>query len=153
MHQDEPNLTDPRLLRAGAAVARLSRPDAPAGLAARTLARISEQYQPIKRVFWMIRPITHPVARIAAAALIIYALAPMTDLDIASRLGVQIEQHVLGASLENHVEALVDNVLIRQEIRPTEAQPYLDSFMGVPSIPTSNNPRRPAPHAHTRTGT
>ena len=151
MNHDEPNLSDPELVRAGEAVARLSRPSAPAGLAARTLARISQQYKPMKRVFWMLRPITHPIARIAAAALIIYALAPMTDLDIASRLGVQIEKHVLGQALEDHVEALVDNVLIRHDISIGESQPYLDSFMGVQHVP-NNSRRQPAPH-HVRTGT
>ena len=145
---DEPNLNDPKLIRAGELVARLSRPSAPAGLAARTLARISASYQkPIKKVFWMLRPITHPVARVAAAAMIIYALAPMTDLDVASRLGVQIERHVTGHVFENHVEALVDSVISS----PGDSQPYLDSFMGVPRTNTNNahhvNVRR------TRTGT
>jgi hypothetical protein len=153
MNQDNPNLSDPQLVRAGEAVARLSRPQAPAGLAARTLARISQQYKPIKRVFWMLRPITHPIARIAAAALIIYALAPMTDMDIASRLGVQIERHVLGSVVEDHVEALVDNVLIHHDISTGESKSYLDSFMGVPSLPANNSPRHSVTHTHTRTGT
>ncbi len=147
---DEPNLNDPKLIRAGESVARLSRPQPPAGLAARTLARISASYQkPIKKVFWMLRPITHPVARVAAAAMIIYALAPMTDLDVASQLGVQIERHVTGHVFENHVEALVDSVISS----PGDSQPYLDSFMGVQRTNSNANGSRHANVRHTRTGT
>ena len=146
---DEPNLNDPKLIRAGESVARLSRPSAPAGLATRTLARISAQCKPIKKVFWMLRPITHPVARVAAAAMIIYALAPMTDLDVASQLGVQIERHVTGHVFENHVEALVDSVISS----PGDSQPYLDSFMGVQRTNSNANGSRHANVRHTRTGT
>jgi hypothetical protein len=142
---DDPN---PELIRAGEAVARLSRPEPPAGLAARTLARISAQYKPIKKVFWMLRPITHPVARVAAAAMIIYALAPMTDFDVASNLGSQIEQHVTGRAFEDHVEALVDTVTSPNG----ESQTYLDSFMGVPRV-NGKTARRVTPPAHTRMGT
>lgn len=145
---DTDDLNDPTLMRAGDAVARLSRPQAPAGLAARTLARISERL-PVKKVFWMLRPITHPIARIAAAALIIYALAPLTDMDIASRLGSQIEQHVIGRTLGDHVEAFVDGVLI-QHYTSDETQGYAPSHSYGRNLTTDHPHVRPM---HTRVGT
>jgi len=144
MDTNEPNLNDPRLVKAGEAVAGLSRPQAPAGLAARALARISSA-MPVKKVFWMLRPITHPVARIAAAALIIYTLAPLTDIELGSKLGSQIEQHVTGSSLEDPVEHFVDGVLTHYT--PGDTDPYqpLKSYGRVA-------PSRPRNPTRTRTG-
>ena len=122
-------INDPKLIKAGEAVARLSRSQPPQGLAARTLARISTSYKPVKRVFWMLRPITHPLARIAAAAIIIYMLFPLTDVDLGSRLGMQIEQHIIGHSMSDRVEALLDGVLANYNFNAdNNAYP---SFIGV----------------------
>ena len=153
--KDEPNLNDPKLLRAGEAVARLSHPEAPQGLAARTMARISSSYKPVKRVFWLLRPITHPLARIAAAALIIYMLFPMTDVDLGARLGMQIEQNFMGHVVGDRVEALVDGVLTNHNYT-TDSQAYLDSFMGVnnekPGNGTVKVPLKHLPNLHVRKG-
>ena len=96
------------------------------------MARISSSYKPVKRVFWMLRPITHPLARIAAAALIIYMLFPMTDVDLGSKLGMQIEQNFIGHAVGDRVEALMDGMLTTHNDSP-DSQAYLDSFMGVQS--------------------
>jgi len=147
MSELEPNLNDPKLLRAGDAVARMSRPSAPSGLAARTLARISARF-PVKRVFWMMRPITHPVARIAAAALIIYTLAPLTDLDFASKLGAELEQHVFGKRVEDRVEAFVDGVLI-EHYSTSETDGYMPTGSFGPAHHAKDRPA--ALRAHTGT--
>jgi hypothetical protein len=122
-------ISDPKLIKAGEAVARLPRPQPPQGLAARTMARISSSYKPVRRVFWMIRPITHPLARIAAAAIIIYMLFPLTDVDLGSKLGMQIEQNIIGHSMGDRVEALMDGVLSNYNFSgDNNAYP---SFVGV----------------------
>ena len=136
-----PNLNDPKLVKAGEAVAGLSRPQPPAGLAARALARISAS-MPAKKVFWMLRPITNPVARIAAAALIIYTLAPLTDIEWGSKLGAQIEEHVTGSSVEDPVENFVDGVLTHYT--PGDSQGYQ---------PLTSYGRPSHTHAHTQTRT
>ena len=151
MEQNELNreLDDPKLLSAGEAVARLSRPQPPEGLAARTLARISSSYkQPVRKVFWMLRPITHPLARIAAAALIIYMLFPMTDVDVGGQLGMQLEQHVIGHAMGDRVEALVDGVLTNH-ISTTDSKGYLDSFMGVNNAQNKKGARTHLRHSGT----
>lgn len=150
-------LNDPKLIRAGEAVARLPHPQPPEGLAARTLARISSSYKPVKRVFWMLRPITHPLARVAAAALIIYTLFPMTDVDLGARLGMQIEQNIMGHTVGDRVEAFVDGVLTNHNYT-ADSQAYLDSFMGIPgekqnSAPKVSTKHAPLPHPRNRTGT
>ena len=146
MDTPEPNLNDPTLEQAGEAVARLSRPLPPAGLAARTLARISGSCAPVKRIFWMLRPITHPIARIAAAALIIYTLAPMTDMEIGSHLGSQLEEHVLGSTVEDPVEHFVDGVLTHYAPADTQGYQPRNSYGRMPSTVRHTPP-------HTRTGT
>src|SRR5258708_7133510 len=121
-------LNDPKLIRAGEAVARLPHPTPPEGLAARTLARISSSNKPVKRVFWLLRPTTNPLARIAAAAIIIYMLFPMTDVDLGARLGMQIEQNIMGHAVGDRVEAIVDGVLTNHN-NTAESQGNLDWFM------------------------
>jgi hypothetical protein len=145
MDNNEADLNDPGLAHAREAVAGLSRPLPPAGLAARTMARISGAL-PVKKVFWMLRPITHPIARIAAAALIIYTLAPLTDMEWGSHLGAQIEEHVLGSSVEDPVANFVDGVLIHYT--PADSQGYQPrSSYGRPTQTKVRAPSR------TRTGT
>lgn len=115
-------------IRAGEAVQALPRPQPPRDLAARTMARIGA-CKPVKRVFLLLRPITHPLARLAAAILIIYSLAPMTDLDIATPLGRGIEKNVLGSAATDRIEGFVDNMLVQHGPASYSWDP--DDFMGV----------------------
>lgn len=123
-------LSDPRLLKAGNAVARLSRPTPPPDLVGRTLARIAAGYKPVKRVFWMLRPITNPLARIAAVAAIICTLTPMTDLNLADPLGRNIENKIIGRQGTDRLEGIVDSILVRNGT-PSYSQPELDAVIGV----------------------
>jgi hypothetical protein len=120
----------PEMQRAGDAVARLSRPDAPADLTARTLARAIAGSKPVKRVIWFLRPITHPVARVAAAAMIIAMMSPMTDLNTADALGQRIEQKIIGPQVADHIEGFVDSILVMRGA-PGYEQSDLDALMGV----------------------
>lgn len=132
MDHNETNidLSDPRLARMGEALSNLPRPTPPPDLVARTLARIASQYKPVKRVIWLLRPITHPLARVAAAAVIIYTLTPMTDLDMADPIGRNIEQSVIGRQGTDKLEGFVDNLLVRNG-PSTYSQSELDAMMGV----------------------
>ena len=100
-------------------------------LASRTLNRIEIECKPAKKVIWLLRPITHPLARIAAAAVIIYTLAPLTDLKIAAPLGASIEEKILGARAAERIEEIVDVLLINYG-DSSYPQSYLDAFMGDP---------------------
>jgi len=115
-------------LIAGRAVASLPRPKAPADLASRTLARIAAS-APVKRTLWLLRPITNPFARCAAAAGIMLAVFPMTDLDMADKLGPRIEDRVVGSHVVDRVEIIVDDLL------PTNSESYsqgeLDALLNV----------------------
>ena len=131
MNPDEDYIvTEEDLAHLGEKLAHLSSPKPPSRLVSRTLARISAQCKPIKRVFWMLRPITNPLARIVAAATIIYALAPMTDLDWADPLGARIEQH-LGRHTTDNIEGFVDNMLINHTTTGNYTQSELDAFVGI----------------------
>jgi len=141
-------LNDPKLKAAAEAVENLPRPEPRAGLTARTLQRISAGYKPVKKVYFLLRPITHPLARIAAAAVIIYALAPMTDIDFGSKAGSFVEQHILGPSVSDRIDNFVNGMLSKHEWMSADSQPYLDAFMGV-SRPASTNTKH-ASTAHTR---
>jgi hypothetical protein len=98
---------------AAEAVAALPKADPPSGLAARTLARVVES-QPVKRVFWMLRPITSPIVRIAVAALIIMSIVPLADVDIATSLGKRIQEKIIGERVTERVERIVDGLLAYQ---------------------------------------
>lgn len=126
----EHDLNDPKLIQAGEAVARLPQENPPRDLVARALARIAEGYKPVKRVFWMLRPITHPMARVAAAAVIILIMLPMTDLNLADPLGAGIENRILGRGTTDRVEHFVDTLLIRHG-PATYSEPDPHAFMGV----------------------
>ena len=120
---------DPELAKVGEAAANVPYEGPPADLVSRTLARISSGVIPVKRVFWMLRPITHPLARIAAAALIIFAFAPMLDINLADPLGSRIEARIIGSKTAAHIEGLLDRVLTSQG--NSYSQDDLDSVMGI----------------------
>ena len=124
-------MDDPALRRAGEAVAQLPSEDPPPDLVARTLARIAASYKPVKRVFWMFRPIFNPVARFAAAAAIIVALLPMADLNLATPLGTRIESRIIGPENTDNIEDFVDDLLVRNG-PPVYPQYELDAWVGVP---------------------
>src|SRR4051812_30383626 len=104
---------DPKLNQAGEAIRSLARPQAPRDLASRTLARVMAELAPVKRKWLVLRPITHPVARVLAAASIMMVLFPMTTLDVADPLGSRIEERIVGANVVNRVENFVDRILVR----------------------------------------
>ncbi|HYF47902.1 MAG TPA: hypothetical protein VEJ63_00735 [Planctomycetota bacterium] len=113
-------------LRAANAVAALKHEEPPQGLAGRTLSRIAES-QPVKRVFFMLRPITHPIARVAAAALIILSIVPIADVETATALGQRIEERITGAKVTERVERIVDKLLAYQgtpSFSPHELEPF-----------------------------
>ncbi len=132
MAGDFDDTLDPRLSAAGRAVQALPCEQPPRDLIARTLAHIANNYQkPVKRVFWMLRPITHPLARFAAAAVIIAALFPMTDLNIADPIGKQIEKRIFGHAATTHIERMLDRFLVRHY--PANcSQEDLDELIGIP---------------------
>lgn len=110
----------------------LRRPDSirsPAGLAARTCERIgrSAGVSPASadaaadaakphaavapaRPSFLVRPIRHPAARVAAALLILASILPMAWLDLAERVG-RWERHVLGDRLVGHVDVVGERIL------------------------------------------
>lgn len=126
---DDFELTD-ELRRAGDAIAGLPRDEAPPGLAARTVARVTSECRSIRWVFWLLRPITHPLARVAAAALIVLVLFPMTSVNLASPLGTRIEERIIGRKMADRIEGLVDTLLVQYGPR-AYAEKDPDAFMGV----------------------
>ena len=115
---------DSGLLNAGRAVARMSRPKAPAGLVARTLDRLA-LIKPERRKLLIFRSITHPLARIAAVLMLTLMTVPLTDLDVVAAVGSRIEDNVIGTSGVDHVERIVD------ELVPTSADGYSQSELAV----------------------
>ncbi|HLX62595.1 MAG TPA: hypothetical protein VKX17_15060 [Planctomycetota bacterium] len=104
---------DSNLRDAASAVAQLPRPKAPAGLVQRTLDALA-QFKPLHRKPLFLRPITHPLARIAAVAMLMALVQPLTYLDVVDEMGRGIENHV-GPRVVDHVETIVDGVLTRLE--------------------------------------
>jgi hypothetical protein len=139
MSEEKFDLSDSKLLEAGQAVARLSRPRVPSDLASRTLARIA-QSKPLRKTMLVLRPITNPLARVAAAAGIMLALFPMTDMDVAESLGSHIESRVVGPKVVDRVENLVDGLLLRVNYQGY-SQTELDAVINVRSV---NNPANKA---------
>lgn len=113
MSSDDDLKFDAQMLEAGNAVARLSRPKVPQGLAARTLARIAAASAPVRQRLWLFRPITNPSARCAAAAAILMALVPLSDIELAGHIGSRIEDRVVGRQVMDRVETIMDGVLPR----------------------------------------
>ena len=134
-NQHRYEVDDPVLRGAGEAVARLAAVEPPPGLAARTLARLTAGCQPVKRAFWLFRPIFNPLARLAAAAAIIFLLAPMTDLNMATPLGMRIEG-VIGVRATDHLEGFIDSLLVRNGV-PDYPEYELEAVIGVrrPNFP------------------
>ncbi len=118
----------PELARVGKAVASLPMETPPSDLVARTLSRISAGCKPVKRVFWLLRPITHPLARVAAAAMIMAALAPMIGMNVADPLGRRIESSITGSKTTDHVEDFIDGMMRRNPY----SQDELDAVVGIP---------------------
>lgn len=105
---------DSNLQEAASAVAQLPRPKAPAGLVQRTLDALA-QIKPLRRKPLFLRPITHPLARIAAVAMLMVLVQPLTYLDVVDDMGRGIENHLVGPRVVDHVENFVDGVLTRIE--------------------------------------
>jgi len=111
----------------GSRISALSRPAPSANLAAKTVAYVQANCPPKKRSSVLFQSITNPAARVAAAAVIVLLLSPLTDLETAASLGSRIEQR-LSPQVMNKLEAFMDPVL------PTSGEnysdPYFDSFLG-----------------------
>ncbi|MCY3021384.1 MAG: hypothetical protein NTW87_20410 [Planctomycetota bacterium] len=133
MNENRPpdDLQEPELVRAGAEVARLPKLEPPPDLVARTLARLTAGYKPVKRLFWLLRPIYNPVARVAAAAIIIVTMLPMADLNMATPLGARIEQRIIGRRAADRIEVFIDKLLLRNG-PPKYSQYELQEWLGVP---------------------
>lgn len=129
MADNNDDFLTPELARIGASIEKLSHDDPPSDLVARTMAHISQRCKPVKKIFWMLRPITHPLARVAAAAMIIFALTPMTDLNLADPLGAGIERNIIGSRTAENVENFLDRLLVRYTPDYTQCNP--DLFMGA----------------------
>jgi len=134
-------LDDSKLTGIGRAISRMSLETPPPDLVTRTLARISERCQPVKRVFILLRPIYHPLARLGAAAAIILALSPLTDIATADKLGAKIESRIIGRQVTDRIEMFVDGLLVRHG-PALYTQDDLDSLIGIPRPVFS--PVRPA---------
>lgn len=111
---ENPELND-ELLNIGRQIEALPHPQPPKSLVARTLACIEKTVdirivQPVKKVWWL-RPITHPIARLVAALLLISTLALLADIDRAERVG-QFMSRLMGARTTERLEVLVDRVLL-----------------------------------------
>jgi hypothetical protein len=135
-------LADADLAAAAQAVATMPAPEVPSDLAARTQARVIAKSAPFKRMFWLLRPITHPIARVAAAAMIIFGLAPLTDLETADVLGRRIEERIIGSKMTDRIEGMVDTLLV---LNGTSAysQHDLDAMMGVNTPVNRPKARKP----------
>jgi len=137
---------DRALRRAGEAVARLASVEPPPDLVARTLAHVAAGYKPVKRAFWLFRPIFNPLARFAAAAAIIILLVPMTDLNLATPLGRRIEERIIGSRATDRLEGFIDGLLVRNGA-PDYPEYELEALMGTPRVyfPPLRRPQSPAP--------
>lgn len=124
--ENDDGLSD--LGKLGSRISALSRPTPPANLAAKTVAFVQANCPPKKRSFWLFRSITHPAARVAAAAVIVMILSPLTDLETAASLGTRIEQRIIGPHVMDKLEVFMDPVL---QTGDNYSQPYFDSFLGV----------------------
>ncbi len=127
----------PELQATGDTVARLRRSVAPRDLIARTLERAS-LIKPLRKKLLILRPITHPLARIAAVVMLMAMTVPLTDLDVVDAVGNRIEHNVVGTNVMNHVENLVDGI-VPEFNTAGYSQNELDGFTGV-----RNSPSRPS---------
>ncbi|MCZ7644083.1 MAG: hypothetical protein M5U26_02195 [Planctomycetota bacterium] len=149
MREDE--LT-PQERELGEALGRLPRPIPPADLTARTVARVraegsrqpgSAEPKAPTRVWWQ-RPITSPIARAAAAIVLVAALVLVTAPRTSERIGVFFS-HLLGERNTEKLDLFVDRVLIA--IGPANIQPENPH---PPRAPRANGPHTTAPGASAR---
>lgn len=132
----------------GSRISSLSRHTPPENLAAKTVAYVQANCPPKKRRVWLLQPITHPAARVAAAAVIVLILSPLTDLETAASLGSRIEQRVIGPKMMDKLEVFMDPVLPTTE---NYSEPYFDSFLNLERRPTPRKTTpKPAPQQHRR---
>lgn len=129
MNHANENLT-PDLQRASEAVERLPKPQPPADLADRTLARIEAglSRQDIAdlpaseprlvsasalgpRRSWLMRKITNPLARVAAVLLLVTMLGLVVNLDTGERIG-RISENILGEKTTDRIERFLDHVFV-----------------------------------------
>ena len=116
----------------GSRISALSHPKPPENLAAKTAAYVQANCPPKKPVTIMFRSITNPAARVAAAAVIVLILSPLTDLETAASLGARIEQRISPHTMDK-LEAFMDPVLpLGGE---NYSQPYFDSYLGFDRPP------------------
>jgi hypothetical protein len=112
----------PELLALGETVGRLPRSEPPTDLGKRTLDRVaaelpaievgaSEAKFRISMLPWWIRPITNPIARVAAAVALVSTLGLFGNLDTAERVGILTER-VIGEGTTDQLEKIVDRVLL-----------------------------------------
>lgn len=125
-HEELPH----ELKRVGEAVGRLPKPQPPGDLADRTLARIEaglsdrdirdlpppEEARAGKAIAgprrsWLLRKITHPLARVAAMLLLVVMLGLVVNLDTGERIG-RMSENLLGAQATDHIERFLDNVFV-----------------------------------------
>jgi hypothetical protein len=104
------------LLAAGQAVGRLPSAEPPAGLAEHTLARLEREglvARPGKPSAWRwwIRPITHPLARLAAALVLFSALGVLGNVETAERVG-RFFEGLIGPRATDRLEVWVDRMLL-----------------------------------------
>jgi hypothetical protein len=137
MNAENDTWLNPELQRTGSVVAGLSRPKAPLGLLERTLERAA-LIKPLRKKLLFLRPITHPLARVAAVVVLMsmVATAPLTDLDTVDTLGKRIEYSVVGTKNVDRFESLMDNVLAKINT-DGYSQNELDAVTGV----TNSNPK------------
>lgn len=131
MSDNKKDWLEPELQLAGSAVARLSRPKVPAGLLERTLD-CAALIKPLRKKLWLLRPITHPLARVAAVAMLMsmVATAPLTDMDTVDSVGRRVEYSVVGTKNVDRFEQLMDGVLAKIST-DGYSQDELDAVTGI----------------------
>ncbi|MBI3830411.1 MAG: hypothetical protein HY291_12900 [Planctomycetes bacterium] len=151
------------LQRIGAAVQRLPRPQPPADLAGRTLARIdagvgsaaaanaaeplrpgqaAKPLAPERRRSWWLRKITNPLARAAAMLLLAVMMGLVVNLDTAERIG-RASERLLGTKTTDRVEGFLDRVFVA--FGPAEVSDRdVANLAGLRDLPKNDLP--PAPH-------
>ena len=128
---------EPELQTAGRSVARLGRTKAPAGLIERTLEKAA-LIKPLRKKLLLFRPITHPLARVAAVAMLMSMVmtVPLTDPDTVETVGRRIEYNVVGTKAVDRFEQLMDGLLAKISTEGY-SQNELDGLIGV----YPNNPK------------
>lgn len=131
MSENNNDWLEPGLQTTGHSVARLSRSKAPAGLIERTLEKVA-LVKPLRRKLLLFRPITHPLARIAAVAMLMSMVVtvPLTDPDTVETVGRRVEYNVVGTKAVDRFEQLMDGLLVNINSEGY-SQNELDALIGV----------------------